>query len=99
MTAPYDFQIYKDGQAVGRMKDGLRYRILSLTCYWTQAVLRKTGLFLKADYQSKYKFTLPSHYYTYLTTWFSNVYASGIIGKKDKDKLLKDSVTVCYYCQ
>jgi cyclic-di-AMP phosphodiesterase PgpH len=91
MTAPYDFQIYKNDKQLEEerrlaLQDFKPYILLDSSSF------KKNLALFKADYHNKYRFTLPSHYYEYLTSWLSNVYASGIIGKKDKDKLLNDSV-------
>lgn len=91
MTAPYDFQIFKDDKQLQEeqrlaLHDFKPYLLLD-----TGSAEKNLARF-KADYNAKYRYTIPSRYYNFLTSWLSNVYATGIIGKNDKDNLLKDSV-------
>lgn len=91
MTAPYDFQIYKSDKRLEEERRLVLHDFKPFLIMDSGGVKNNLSLF-ETDYRNKYRYTLPSHYHSFLKSWLQKVYASGIISKKDKDRLLNDSV-------
>jgi len=91
MTAPYDFQIYKNDDQLEEERRLALHEFKPYLLLDTGSAQKDLTQF-KADYQTKYRLTVPLRYYNYVSSRLSDVYAIGIIGKKDKERLLKDSV-------
>ncbi len=91
MTAPYDFQIFKNEQQLEEERQ-LALRDFKPYLRLDTVSVQKNLAKFKADFMTKYRLTVPVRYYDFLSARLMDLYASGIIGTKDKEHLLKDSV-------
>jgi len=92
MTAPYDFQVFKNEKQILSEKDSIikKYRPhLNMGANILQSSQRQ----FNSDCKSFLNITVPAHYMKYINDKLNKIYNAGIISTKDMENFLNDSVS------
>jgi cyclic-di-AMP phosphodiesterase PgpH len=98
LTAPYDFQIYKDDAEVKSEIDSVMKEFKPYLRQDT-AVLTEVLGDLRKNFQDEYKSGLPVRYYQFLQNRLTEIYQAGILSSSVFSDLQGDSVSAVYYLQ